>query len=61
MNTPAYKAKAMSPVKPMSETANHGEYAQTSVQMSGRATTKPSKGSVSAALVDGPFGGKKPA
>lgn len=61
MGTPAYKAKAMSPVKPMSETANHGEYSQTSYQTSGRATTKPSKASVGGALVDGPFGGKKPA
>lgn len=59
-NTP-YKAKAMKPINPMSESACKGEYCQTSVMQNTRPMKRPSKASVGGALVDGPFGGKKPA
>ncbi len=56
-----YKSKQHSPVKPMSENPNKGEYTGSAVQMSGR-SCMPSKGSSpSASMHDGPYGGKKPA
>ncbi len=61
MNTPPFKAKQMTPCKPASETPNHGEYSATAVYGNTRPMHKPSKASVGGALVDGPFGGKKPA
>lgn len=47
-------------IDPMKSTRNGAELAQQSLQLSGRASTKPSPTSVKGSLVDGPYGGKKP-
>jgi len=60
-NSP-YKAKAMSPVKPMSEVPNKGEYTPHMYSGPAGKSCMPSKGaSPKASMHDGPYGGKKPA
>lgn len=54
-----YRAK---PMKAMSPTGvgHSAEFSKDSLQLSTKPMHKPSKSSVSGALVDGPYGGKKP-
>lgn len=60
-NSP-YKAKAMSPVNPMSETPNKGEYTGNMVSGPAGKSCMPKKGdSPKSSMHDGPYGGKKPA
>jgi len=57
-----YRATAMSPIKPMSELPNKGEYTGHVHQGSAGKSCMPSKGaSPKASMIDGPYGGKKPA
>lgn len=60
-NTP-YRATAMSPIKPASEIPNKGEYTGNMSMGPAGKSCMPSKGSSpKASMIDGPYGGKKPA
>lgn len=57
-----YRSKQHSPINPMSENPNKGEYTGSVAQGSAGRSCMPSKGeSPKASMHDGPYGGKKPA
>jgi len=57
-----YSSKQHAPIKPMSENPNKGEYTGSAVMGPAGKSCMPSKGSSpKASMIDGPYGGKKPA